>query len=83
MEKTNNTAKIARDYLLEYQSDEFTVLGPSVPYIAKINDEYRFKLMIKYKNKEKTLGILRDLKVYLKSENNTKVSIVVDPYVEI
>ena len=83
MEKTNNTAKIARDYLLEYQSEEFTVLGPSVPYIAKINDEYRFKLMIKYKNKEKTLGILRDLKVYLKSENNTKVSIVVDPYVEI
>lgn len=83
MEKTNNTAKIAKDYLLEYQNDEFTVLGPSVPYIAKINDEYRFKLMIKYKNKEKTLGILRDLKVYLKSENNTKVSIVVDPYVEI
>lgn len=83
MEKTNSTAKIAKDYLLEYQNDEFTVLGPSVPYIAKINDEYRFKLMIKYKNKEKTLGILRDLKVYLKSENNTKVSIVVDPYVEI
>lgn len=83
IEKTNNTAKIAKDYLLEYQNDEFTVLGPSVPYIAKLNDEYRFKLMIKYKNKEKTLGILKDLKVYLKSESNTKISIVVDPYMEI
>ena len=39
--------------------------------------------MIKYKNKEKTLEILKDLKVYLKCDNNIKVNIVVDPYVEI
>ena len=39
--------------------------------------------MLKYKNKEKTLEKLKDLKLYLKGDNNIKVSIVVDPYVEI
>jgi len=82
-EKTLSFAKKAKEYLLEFVNEDFTVLGPSVPYIAKISDEYRFKLMIKYKNKEKTLEILKDLKVYLKGENNIKVNIIVDPYVEI
>ena len=58
-------------------------MGPSIPYIAKLNNEFRVKLMLKYKNKEKTLEKLKDLKLYLKGENNIKVSIVVDPYVEI
>jgi len=82
-EKTHKFALIAKKFLLGYENEEFNVLGPSVPYIARMNDEYRVKLMLKYKNKEKTLEILKDLRVYLKSENNIKVSIVIDPYVEI
>ncbi len=80
---TLNQAKEAKEYLLNYQNEDFSVLGPSIPYVSKIKDEYRVKLMLKYKNKEKTLEILKDLKVYLKSENNIKVNIVIDPYVEI
>lgn len=76
-------ANKAKEYLMEYTNNEFNVLGPSIPYIAKINDEYRLKLLIKYKNKEKTLVLLKDLKIYLSSIDNIKVSIVVDPYVEI
>ena len=83
MKKVYNHAMLAKDYLSEFVNEEFSVLGPSVPYIAKVNDEYRFKLMLKYKNKEKTLEKLKDLKVYLKSENNIKVNVVIDPYVEI
>lgn len=82
-EKTHKMAMEAKNYLLEYQDDEFVVLGPSIPYIAKINNEFRVKLMLKYKNKEKTLEMLKDLKLYLKGDNNIKVNIVVDPYVEI
>lgn len=81
--KTLNFAKEAKDYLSNYEDEEFVVLGPSIPYIAKINEEHRVKLMLKYKNKEKTLEMLKDLKVYLKCDNNIKVNIVVDPYVEI
>jgi primosomal protein N' (replication factor Y) len=82
-EKTHKAALDAKNYLLEFQDDEFLVLGPSIPYIAKINNEFRVKIMLKYKNKEKTLEKLKDLKLYLKGDNNIKVSIVVDPYVEI
>ena len=82
-EKTHKMAMEAKNYLLEYQDEEFVVLGPSIPYIAKINNEFRVKLMLKYKNKEKTLEMLKDLKLYLKGDNNIKVNIVVDPYVEI
>ena len=82
-EKTHKVALDAKNYLSEFVDDEFIVMGPSIPYIAKLNNEFRVKLMLKYKNKEKTLEKLKDLKLYLKGENNTKVSIVVDPYVEI
>lgn len=82
-EKTHKAALEAKNYLLEFQDDEFIVLGPSIPYIAKINNEFRVKIMLKYKNKEKTLEKLKDLKLYLKGDNNIKVNIVVDPYVEI
>lgn len=82
-ERTHKTATNAKNYLLEFCDEEFTVLGPSIPYIAKINNEFRVKLMLKYKNKEKTLEKLKDLKLYLKSDNNIKVNIIVDPYVEI
>ena len=82
-EKTHKAALEAKNYLLEFQDEEFIILGPSIPYIAKINNEFRVKVMLKYKNKEKTLEKLKDLKLYLKGDNNIKVNIVVDPYVEI
>lgn len=82
-EKTHKVALEAKNYLLEFQDEEFIVMGPSIPYIARLNNEFRIKIMLKYKNKEKTLEKLKDLKLYLKGDNNIKVSIVVDPYVEI
>ena len=82
-QKTHKLAMEAKRYLFEFQNEEFIVLGPSIPYIAKINDEYRVKIMLKYKNKEKTLEKLKDLKLYLKGDNNIKVNIIVDPYVEL
>ncbi len=81
-EKVHKQAELAKKYLLGYEKEEFNVLGPSVPYIAKINDEYRMKLMLKYKNKEEALDILKDLKVYLKKEDNIKISVIIDPYVD-
>lgn len=82
-EQVHKQALKAKDYLDNFQNEEFIILGPSVPYIAKINNDYRVKLMIKYKNKDETLDRLKDLKIYLKSDNNIKVNIIVDPYVEI
>ena len=52
-------------------------------YACEFNSLPKVKLMIKYKNKEETLERVKDLKIYLKSDNNIKVNIIVDPYVEI
>lgn len=83
LEKTHKEALEAKNYFMQWQDEEFMVLGPSVPYIAKFNDEHRVKLMLKYKNKEKTLERIKDLKLYLKGNNGVKINIVIDPYVEI
>lgn len=80
---TYDLASQAKQYLIEFSDEEFNIMGPSIPYIAKLNNEFRVKLMLKYKNKEKMLEKIKDLKLYLKGDNNIKVSIVVDPYVEI
>lgn len=73
-------AKVAKKYLSQFQDDEFSVLGPSVPYLYKIGNNFRLKLMLKYKNKSKTIEIINDLRVYLTRYKNIKITINVDPY---
>lgn len=79
----DKVSKSARDYLKQFEDNEFSVLGPSVPYLAKIKDDYRLRLMLKYKNKSKTIGIIDDLRLYLSRYKNIKIIINVDPYVDV
>ena len=74
--------KFAREtklYLENLDEKEFEVLGPSIPYIAKINDVYRVKLMCKYRNNKAALKIFKDLKEKNIKNNKVKISVIVNP----
>lgn len=79
----NTVSKAAKDYLSKFINDEFSVLGPSLPYLSKIGNDYRLRIMLKYKNKHKTIEIINDLRVYLSKYNKVKIIINVDPYSDI
>jgi primosomal protein N' (replication factor Y) len=72
-------AKEAKRYLENLDIKEFSVLGPSVPYIAKINNIYRVKLMCKYRDNKKAIEVFKELKEKNLKNNQIKISVVVNP----
>ncbi len=48
-----------KKYLDSSLTSEYIVLGPSVSGIAKLNNKYRFNIMIKYKKSDKLYEVLR------------------------
>lgn len=78
----SNLYKFAKDtkrYLENVADKEFEILGPSVPYIAKINNMYRVKLMCKYRDNKKAIAIFKDLKEKNLKNNQIKISVIVNP----
>ena len=54
------------DFLRRNLKDDFIILGPSTANIFKINEIYRFQLMIKYKYEKNLLQVLAELdKIYV------------------
>jgi primosomal protein N' (replication factor Y) len=72
-------AKETKLYLDSLDEKEFEVLGPSVPYISKINNVYRMKLMCKYRDNKKAIQIFKELKERNLKNNKIKISVVVNP----
>ncbi len=72
-------AKETKTYLEGLETTEFEVLGPSVPYIAKLNDAYRIKLMCKYRDNNKAIEIFKELKEKNLKNNQVKISVIVNP----
>lgn len=62
--------------LLSYKLMDLVVLGPAEPYLAKLNDQYRLRLLLKYKNTEVVLKILHQIKE--KMRGNSKVNLTID-----
>ena len=56
-----------------------TILGPSVAAMFKVNNVYRFQIILKYKKEEKLLSILDDLIEHYKSNNKVKIDIDFNP----
>jgi primosomal protein N' (replication factor Y) len=50
-----------KKYLDNNLDDKYIVLGPSVSNIVKLNNKYRFNIMIKYKDIEKLLIVLKQI----------------------
>lgn len=72
-------AKETKIYLQNLEESDFEILGPSIPYISKINDTYRVKLMCKYRNNKRAIEIFKDLKERNLKNNKLKISVVVNP----
>ena len=50
-----------KKYLDNNLDDNYIILGPSVANIVKLNNKYRFTIMIKYKDINKLLPVLKEL----------------------
>ena len=72
-------AKETKVYLDNLGEKDFEALGPSVPYISKINNVYRMKIMCKYRDNKRAIEIFRELKERNLKNNQIKISVVVNP----
>ena len=54
-------ANKVKNYLDKNLDDSYIILGPSVSNIVRLNNKYRFNIMIKYKEINKLLTVLKDL----------------------
>jgi primosomal protein N' (replication factor Y) len=62
----SNGANKIKKYLDSVLTDEYIVLGPSVSSIVKLNNKYRFNIMIKYKKTDKlyeALNIVNNINI--------------------
>lgn len=70
----NESNKISK-YVRNKLTNEI-VLGPSVSSLSKINNIYYFEIIIKYRDKEKIINLLNDIKLF--TENNNKIYVDFD-----
>ena len=76
---TINEAKKVGAFVRNRLDKTFIVLGPSSSYVARINNIYHFEVIIKYRNKEKMLEVLNELKLNMESVNKVKLDIDINP----
>lgn len=67
-------------YLKSKIKDEVIIIGPSDLFIKKFNDNFRRKLVIKYKNFEMVRELLIDLRLFFNKKRDLKLIIDVDPF---
>lgn len=60
-EAGEGASKIKKYLDSELDEKEFIVLGPSVSSIVRLNNKYRFNIMIKYKKIDNLLPVMRDV----------------------
>ena len=72
----NDNINKIRKYLESNLDDRYTILGPSIS--LKINNVYRFQLIIKYKEKEDLYRVLNDINSNLK-KSDIKLEIDFNP----
>lgn len=56
------------------------VIGPSEPFLIKVNDKYRRKILLKYKNYQDIAPVLKEIKENVNKHSQIDVIINVDPY---
>ncbi len=75
-DEAGSESKKVKEYLKKNLSEETIILGPTIANILKINNIYRFQIIIKYKKDERLYSSLKDLdKIYM---TNKKVNLEFD-----
>jgi len=67
------------DFLRKKLSKNFTVLGPTTANMFRINNVYRFQLMIKYRTVENLFEVLKELDTFYVSNKLINIEIDVSP----
>lgn len=65
--------------ILKEELNSSIVLGPSVCNVFRINNTYRFGIIIKYKKEEKLYTVLNDIIEHYKSNSKIKIDIDFNP----
>ena len=73
-DKSNEIGRILRKYLTSS-----VILGPAPHSIFKINNTYRFQIIIKYKKEDKLYEILNKIDEHYRRINNLKIDIDFNP----
>ena len=79
IDKLSLYAEEIKEKILKFNIDNLEVLGPASPFINKFNNYYRLRLLVKFKNREKSLDVIRKIKDYTKKNSTIRVEINVDP----
>ena len=75
----NVSSSIVND-LLKKSYEDVTILGPTIPYIYKENQNYRRLILIKYKNGDKIRKYVEELSSTFQNSTSINLKINVDPY---
>ena len=69
-----------KDFLVaKFAQKRVEVIGPSEPFITKMNDKYRRKILLKYKNYSDVEMVLKEIKENVNKNSQIDVIINVDP----
>ena len=79
LEKLSLFSENIKSKILDYHVNNLEVLGPATPFINKINNNYRIRLLVKFKNREASLEVIRKIKDYVKKNGSIRMEINVDP----
>ncbi|MDD4036473.1 MAG: primosomal protein N' [Bacilli bacterium] len=72
-------SKKVGNYLKSNLNNNYIVLGPSTANIYRINNVYRFQCIVKYKNPNELIKVLKDLIGHYKNNRDVSIEIDVDP----
>lgn len=77
-EDSKNVSNMIASYLTKNLTNTM-VLGPSVASVFKMNNVYRFQIILKYKKEEKLYKVLNNLLEHYKTNQKVKIDIDFNP----
>ncbi|MBQ9730726.1 MAG: primosomal protein N' [Bacilli bacterium] len=84
LSKSLDDAEVAaeniKSFIINNKKEPINILGPVQPYIPKVNNKYRLRIMIKYKNKELMYELLQELKDMMMNYKKVEMHVDTSPY---
>ena len=63
----------------KFASKKVEVIGPSEPFLTRVNDKFRRKILLKYKKYQDIYPVLKEIKENVNKNSQIDVIINVDP----
>ena len=82
LSKSYDEAKSVSNKVAEYLNKNLsntTILGPSIANVFKVNNVYRFQIILKYKKEDNLYKVLKELLEHYKTNQKVKIDIDFNP----